>query len=176
MEGKDIRRWYHDHGIPYLEEDWGERADTGESGGPQTQQPQRAAGASVRTIGSTPDMMWWWEKQPWPWRERGDSERDWLLLLDDFFLPYLALLPRAKGNLLRQVFGDLATYQEVGDAERVSRQAAQQSTVRALRALTRVIAEDDPAFVAPPDGRRRDYEAEAEAAKRVFLRFVEGRQ
>lgn len=173
----DIKQWYQDHGLPYLEEDWGDRDENGESIGPQTQQPQRAAGASVRSIGSTPDMMWWWEKQAFPWRERGHEEAQWLALLDDFFAPYLALLPRAKGNLLRQVFGDLATYDEVATIEDLyDRSHARKATQRALRALTRLVANDDPLFRPNPDRRKRDYEEEARAARRVFMVYVNRRQ
>lgn len=178
MTAADIRRWYQDAGMEYDPEDWGERSDTGESTGPQHQPPQRmtpyrgAGSTSVRSSDSSPGRAWWWEKQAFPWREREYEERQWLELLDDFFAPYLAMMPKDKGNLLRQVYGDLSTYQEVAANEHVAKSTAHEAVQRAVRDVTRLIAEDDPLFRPPIDGRRRDFEEEARAARRVFMVYV----
>ncbi len=116
--------------------------------------------------------MWWWEKQHFPWRERTADEKRWIYLLDAFFVPYIAMLPRAKGNLVRQVFGERLTYQEVADEAGGKRQSAHEAVWRAVQDLTRRIAEDDPDFVPPQDGRRRDHAAETEAAKRVLDAYL----
>lgn len=172
----DIRRWYHDHGMPFEEEDWGPRDETGESIGRQVQQPERSPGkdgsTSVRSTAATPDRMWWWEKQRFPWRERSIEEKRWLYLLDAFFAPYLAMLPRQKGNLVRQVFGEGMTYTEVGEEAGIARQSAHEGVQRAVRDLTRLIALDDPMFNPPRDGRRRDYAEETRAARRVFVVYL----
>lgn len=168
---RDIRRWYSDHGMPYLEEDWGERDESGESSGQQVQEGERTR--EVRSTAATPDRMWWWEKQHFPWRPRSDEEKEWALTLEEFFTPYVALLPRAKGNLLQQVFGDLRTYGDVGREEGKSRQAAQQATQRALRALVQLVANDDPLF---RPSTPRDYEEESRAARRVFVLYLSERR
>lgn len=170
---KDIRRWYHKNRMPFEEEDWGPQAETGESIGPQTQDREREGRDGVRSSATTPDRMWWWEKQRFPWRPRTSEEKRWLYALDAFFAPYLAMLPRPKGNLVRQVFGELLTYAEVADDEGLfDRSGARKRVLAAVRDLTRLIANDDPLFRPPPDGRRRDYEEEAKAARRVFVVFL----
>jgi len=117
--------------------------------------------------------MWWWEKQQFPWRERSISEKRWLYLLDAFFAPYLAMLPRPKGNLLREVFGERHTYQKAADERQLyDRSHARAQTLRALQGLTQLIANDDPEFMPPKDGRARDFEAETAAAERVFDRYI----
>lgn len=169
-----IRQWYHQHKVPFDEEDWGERSDVGESIGPQHQRPQRPD--LSRTVPSTPDRQWWWDREVFPWHARTMEEREWLLLLEDFFAPYLAMLPRNKGNLVRSVFGDLMTYEEAGKSEGISRQGAQQATTRAVQDLTRMIAEDDALFRPPADARERNFEEEARAARRVFMLYLAKRR
>lgn len=171
---KDIKRWYHEAGVPLLNEDWGARDEvTGESIGPQTQHREREGRDGVRSSATTPDRMWWWNKQRFPWRERTTTEKEWLYLLDQFFAPYLSMLPRAKGNLVREVFGEVRTYQEVADERGVRRQSAHEAVQRAVRDLTRLIALDDPLFHDPiPAARKRDFEEEARAARRVFVTYI----
>lgn len=106
------------------------------------------------------------------WEARSREEQDWLDLLDRFFAPYIAMLPRPKGNLVRQVFNDLSSYTKVGQENRMARQSAHEAVVRAVRDLTRLIANDDPLFRPPADRRRRDFEEEARAARRVFMVYV----
>jgi len=175
-----IRRWYHKAGLDFQQEDWGTRNDTGESSGRQRQEPERSPGktgsTSVRSTDSTPARTWWWEKQHFPWQARGAAERRWIYTLDAFFSPYLAMLPRPKGNLVRQVFADGYTYTEVGQKVGMKRQSAHEAVRRAVRDLMRIIAEDDPLFHAAADGRRRDYEDEARAARRVLMVYLEKRR
>ena len=167
----DIQRWYHNHQMPFLEEDWQLRSDTGESDSPQSQEGERTK--EVRSSANTADRLWWWEKQQFPWRKRTHEEQEWQEKLDQFFAPYLAMLPRPKGNLLRSLYGDLRSFTELGLDARTSRQAAFKAARSARRALIRLIAEDDPQFVAPVDGRTRDYEGEEYAAERVFFHYLE---
>ena len=172
MTFADIRRWYHQHGMPYEEEDWGPRSEVGESIGLQVQPREREGRDGVRSTASTPDRMWWWEKQHFPWHPRSLVEKQWVQLLDDFFTPYLAMLPRPKGNLVRQVYGEQRTYTEVGQESGIARQSAHEAVQRAVRDLTRLIANDDPLFCPTPDGRRRSYDEEAQAAHRVFAAYL----
>ena len=171
---KDIRRWYHEHGLPYQEEDWGPRGLTGESAGPQVQEGERTK--EVRSSASTPDRMWWWEKQQFPWRKRTPSEQEWAEALEDFFTPYLAMLPGPKLRLMEHVFNDLRTYDEAAEeAGYFDRSGARKAVQGALRALTRLIAEDNPEWEPPADGRRRNYVEEEEAARFVFVKYVTDR-
>ena len=181
MTTRDIARWYHKHGIPYERDDWGPRGETGESEGEQMQRPEQAYSASdrgsnnVRSTDATPGNMWWWEGKPFPWRQRTHSERAWIAALEGFFTPYLAMLPRPKGNLIREVFNDTKTYQEVADDNHMARQSAHEAVQRAVQDLTKLIAKDDVLYRPPADGRRRDYEAENRAARRVFILYLHAR-
>lgn len=172
MTLRDIRRWYADNHVPYIEEDWGPRDEDGESAGQQTQDREREGRHGVRSTASTPDRMWWWEKKHFPWSARSSEEKRWVYALDAFFAPYLAMLSRPKLNLVQQVFNDRTTFQEVADEGRITRQSAHEGTRRAIRDLTRLIADDDPLFHAPTDGRRRDYAEEARAARRVLVTYL----
>lgn len=168
----DIRRWYQDHGIAYEREDWGQRDENGESAGSQRQQPERSG--TERVNSQDPTAQWWWEKQAPPWAQRGDTERGWAWQLEDFFAPYLSMMPRQKGNLLRQVINDGKTYAEIGAESKVTRQAAHAAVQRAMRDLTKLIARDHPGWTYPADGRARDFDRETEAAEQVFEMYMKG--
>lgn len=176
---KDIRRWYHEHGMPYQEEDWGPRDLTGESAGMQRQEAEPGPGGALSRVNPsdpTPDRMWWWEKQQFPWRARTPTEQEWAETLEDFFTPYLAMLAGPKLRLMEHVFNDLRTYDEAAEeAGYFDRSGARKAVQGALRALTRLIAEDNPHWEPPADGRRRNYVEEEEAARFVFIKYVTDR-
>jgi DNA-directed RNA polymerase specialized sigma24 family protein len=181
---KDIKRWYHEHGVPFERQDWGERDyETGESAGPQVQAPEysteregtvgeRRRTTAVRSTDPTPANTWWWEDKKLPWPQRSREEQSWVEQLDAFFEPYMALLPRPKGNLVRQFINDRRTYQEIADYAGVKRQSAHESVKRAFQDLTRLIARDDPLWREPADGRRRDHDAENRSARRVLFVYL----
>lgn len=173
-ELEDIRRWYEEHGVSFLTEDWQARTDVGESATRQHQPPEDhwKGAAHRRFLPHDPTEQWWWERQHFPWHPRTHEEREWQETLEDFFTPYISMMPRPKANLLWHVFGQGNTYQEAGADEGMSRQGAQQAVKRALRDLTKRIALDDPLFRLPPDGRRRDYDEERRAARRVFVTYL----
>ncbi len=176
LTAKDIRRWYHKHGLPYEEEDWGPRSDTGESAGQQTQHQERTGRDGVRSSATTPDRMWWWETKALPWSARSRAEQEWVNMLDDFFSPYIAMLPRPKGNLLTHIFAEQLSYAETAKAEGLSSKGSIHKQVqRAVHDLTRLIAEDDALFHPPADGRARDFDDEQRAARRVFVLYLAGR-
>jgi hypothetical protein len=170
MTLNDIKRWYHDNGMRYEHEDWGLRDEVGESAGEQHQTQERKD--LVRSSDSTPGRLWWWEKQVFPWRARTRQEIDRQNLLDDFFAPYLSMLPYPKLNLVQQVFNDLSTYTELAQSEKRARSTVHEATALALRDLTRIIANDDPTFKQPADGRRRDYAEEQRAARNVLDAYL----
>lgn len=184
MTQKDIARWYHENKMEYLKDNWGPRDENGESASKQVQLPEYATkegggSSAVRSTDPTPggDSAWWWEEQELMWEQRSPDEQQWIDALDDFFAPYIAMLPRPKGNLIREVFNDRHTYVEVGkDNQFYDRQAARKAVQRAVRDLTKLIAQDDPMFRPPLDGRQRDFEAEQRAARRVFVLYLNRRE
>jgi hypothetical protein len=171
VNDKEIRKWYQDNGMEYIPEDWGPRAATGESAAAQPSKQQRPRGETVynyRYLGELSSLLWSGER----------SERDQVLMwaLEDFFVPYISQLPRAKGELIRQVMNDQHTFDAVAeDLDMYGRNSAHRAFQRAVRSLVRVIANDDPSYHAPADGRMRDYNAELEAAERVFDRYMTAR-
>lgn len=168
----DIRRWYQDNGVSYEKEDWGPRGENGESAGRQREKAERSG--PDRVGGHDPTSEWWWERQRAPWRERDVDEAQWAWKLEDFFAPYISLLSRPKGNLLRQLINDGRTYAEIGEYNGVTRQAAYAAVSRAVQDLTKLIALDDPNFAWPDDGRKRDFAAERQSAQYVLEQYLRG--
>lgn len=169
MNPKEVREWYRANGMEYIPEDWGDRFDTGESADREGPDPRVLGREHLRVFlpGSFLEGS-----APWS-QSRSSEEREYMEVLEDFFQPYIAMLPRPKGELLRQMMNDQKTYAQIQEDEgRASRGSTVNAGKRALQALIRLIAQDDPEFVAPLDGRRRDYEAEATAARRVFSRYL----
>lgn len=145
MNEKEIRRWYREHGMS-----------------PPDQEPtDRAA-----LMGDLLDR----ESVPL-WTGRSVEDVEYMKALADFFDPYIALMARPKGNLIREYMGLRKTEAEIGKEYGLSQQAVSQALQRALRTLTRLIAMDDPEWKPPADKRRRDYEGEKKAAERVFDRY-----
>jgi hypothetical protein len=178
---KKVRRWYEKHGIEYIPGDWGARSDTGETmSRDNTSSHYGGSKGHSRTqlVSSDAGMAWWWEKRSLPWLPRQWEDQEMVLALDEFFEPYISLLNHPKGNLLRQLINDRLTYEDIGENENISKQAAWKKLRSAVRDLTRLIAYDDPAFGPAEegrrreDGRRRDYDAEREAAERVFDHYM----
>jgi hypothetical protein len=177
-DNEEIRRWYVAHGLPYLEEDWGLRDDTGESARAQHQEPERTVDdsgntQSVRSVDPSPANRWWWEDKQFPWEQRSRPEQDYVEALEEFYTPYIAMLSRPKQALLYEAFFQRRQFSDIAKDERMSRQGARQATMRAVRDLTKLVAMDDPLYVPPADGRRRDYEAEALAARRVLAIYLD---
>lgn len=177
---KEVKDWHKKHPeVPLVETDYIGRLDSGETDAQEKATSYYGsweAHSRTHLFSSEAGMSWWWEDKVAPWAPRGWTEADWVIVLDDFFAPYLAMLPRDQGELVRQLINDRLTYAEVGQSRRVSRQAAHQRAQTALRDLTLVIAQDDPAFRREADGRSRNFKAEAEAAERVFDAFLKRRE
>lgn len=171
---KEVRRWYHDHGMEVIPQDWDARSETGESDTVLrvTNWHNRILDDNKRTQlrPFTAGDSWWWEALTPLWQPRDDRET--IERMEAFFAPYIAMLPYPKGNIIRQLFNDRLTYAEAGDREEMTRQGAHAALQRAVRALVKLIAQDDPSFLPPADGRRRDYDAERAAARRVYDRYM----
>jgi hypothetical protein len=182
LNDKDIRRWHHANGMEYIKEDWGPRdPETGEGLSPTPYWGDNAFGRESRpgmSMSMTPGRLDWLDAEgiirPL-WAERSPEDRAVMESLEDFFTPYIATLPRPKGNLLREYMGMRRTQADIAREESRTQQAVSAALVRAMRDLLRAIAKDDPDWTPPKDGRRRDYAGEREAAERVFDRYWKDR-
>ena len=181
MTRSEIKEWCKANGIEFIPEDWGQRdPETGEGLENDPYLPSRrdektyslsgadelqGAELALRRGGGHVSLHLW--------PERGDADEDTVEVLDDFFEPYLSLLPRTQGNVLRQYMGERRTYGELGGHH----SSAQERVERALRRLIRLVAEDDPNCPAPGGGRgnRRDFDGEVAAAHRVLDRYWQRR-
>jgi hypothetical protein len=179
---KDVKRWYREHDMEYIAEDWGARdPETGEGlenadvrGGKWKGGRQ----ASTAFLNFTQWLSWLEDQgvvEPL-WRPRSVDDRAYVVALEDFFQPYLGLLPRPKGNLLAEYMGSRRTQADIAEATGRTQQAVSAQLKTALRALIRRIAEDDPAWTPPSDGRVRDYDGELRSAERVFDLWWEARK
>ena len=163
MNQKDIKKLYEKYGIEYLPEDWGKRSDTGE-GLENLPDPDRHSNTSSGWFAGLQDDA------PFKvlWRARTEGEQEEIEALDEFFAPYLIRLPLAKQNLIHDYMGWRKTQTDIGREVGVSQQAVSKDLHAAVRALTRLVAEDDPMFERPRDNRRRSRHDENDAAMRVL--------
>ena len=169
MKLDDIKKWYAKNGMEYIPEDW-EGSRTSYFG-----TKRKGADAGMVLRGYTAGDGWWADKAyVWAHEARTPQEQMYIELLEEFFTPYLALLSRTDGNLVRQLVLNThrLTYAELAKKHGLARQSAWEKAQRALQRLTRSIAEDDPQFEDPKDQRRRDFDAEQDAARRVLKAFI----
>ncbi len=170
FDNQEVKKWLADHGLPYDAEDWGPRSETGESIGKQTSDAERVGRTRINPYNPQKQGMLFFA--PVWGEQRGVEDGAYLRALEEFFAPYIAMVSRPKGALLKQLMYEQKTYAEIGDDAGMTRQGAYAAISRAVQDLTKHIAQDDPDFVPPADGRRRDHAAEAEAARRVFERYM----
>jgi predicted DNA-binding protein YlxM (UPF0122 family) len=140
---KDARRWYADHHIDVIPEDWGKRdPETGEGlenvgNAYWGEREGRTTLVPVRDL----ERLLGGKLQP-IWRERSETDREFIEALEDFFLPYIAVLPKEKASVLDQYLGQRRTQEEIAAAQGVSQQAVSKQLRTALRALINRIAAD----------------------------------
>lgn len=156
MKGKDlkkIRKWYHDHGMEFKAEDWGQRADTGESTSQQRALGERYSDPTgdrrrVRGWGNLPGDVDSFEtgRRGALWYQRSLAERERLERLEEFFDPYLVRLPKRQEDLIRDVVGNRRTFEEIAAQHGSSRQAAYQAFKRAVFALVREVERHGESF------------------------------
>lgn len=167
MTDKQVRKWYQDHGIEYIPSDWD---DSNERRGLKNWTSMHIGREPVYLWGGPfPDSS---NDRPW-WHARTAEEKVTAKQLEAFFAPYIAMLPRGKGELIRELVNDRKTYDQIAEDNKFyDRSHAHRALRRAVQALVLLIAKDDPDFVY--HGRPRDYEAEQAAAERVFDRYMKG--
>lgn len=176
MRKRDIKKWYSQHNMEYIPEDWGLRdPDTGE-GLTGTSAADRRTNNKVHTGWFSPGYFAG-GREPFSalWRARTEFEQEEIEALDEFFAPYMIQLPLAKQNLIHDYMGWRKTQTEIGEETGISQQAVSKDLRAAIRQLTRLVAEDDPDFIPAPDGRKRNQALEDEAAGRVLNAWWEKR-
>jgi predicted DNA-binding protein YlxM (UPF0122 family) len=180
MNQKDIKKWYQQHGMEYIEEDWADDSLQPGDAGYQNPRSYRAKGTVADPIRlGLSKLMEHIEQEGGLlilWGERDD--RELVEVLEEFFDPYIAMLNYPKGNVLRQFINDRFTYAEAAEEGSLSRWGAWKQVRSAMREVVKLIAQDDlyPSRWKAPDRRQRYYAAEKEAAWRVFARFMERRR
>ena len=168
-----IARWYREHGVDYEPQDWGRRDELGQSASPQYEPPERAGRPlhEQRINPVEPSLFRILEEEgalsSW-WRARSGEEREHVEAMEAFWAPYLAQLPRPKGNVLWQVMNARLPQADIAREAGTSQQAVSKQLRQSMRDLVRLVARDDPAFVEAPDRRLRDYAKEQAAAIRVL--------
>jgi hypothetical protein len=168
----EVKKWYRENGMEYIPSDWGPRSDTGESAGSDLPKDRFGGNSEMAHSREFPVHFWpnWAADENagvgamWPPRE--DQEE--VDALDEFFAPYYLRLPQPKANLLMDYFGARNTQSELAGPSGVTQQAISKDLKSAVRALTRLIAEDCPTFNPPEDGRKRDDAEEGRAAQEVL--------
>lgn len=159
---KQVRLWFHKHGVEYIPDDWGDPRYHHGSGN------ARPTGGLPKD-GQTHSLEY---VQPYatpPWKQRvSELEREKIEALEEFFQPYIAQLPVAKGQVLYEYMFLRRTLEEVGGYR--SKQAAHQALQRALQDLARIVAEDH-GYAGPEDKRFRDKNAETREMKLALNRF-----
>jgi len=142
---KFVRRWYAGHDMNVVSEDWGRRDPTtgeGLENVGNTYWGDRADRVTLLPMRDLERLLG--EKLGPIWSPRTDEERKFIEALEDFFTPYIALLPKEKASVLDQYLGQRRTQEQIASAAGVSQQAVSKQLRAAARALMRRIAEDWP--------------------------------
>jgi RNA polymerase sigma factor (sigma-70 family) len=143
MNEKEIRQWYEANGLEYLPEDWGDRADNGESLGYQPLERDRIGHERV-SIGFDEKKLEALEEFGQVmllWEQREDHEV--LEAIEEFFTPYLASMPQAKRRVIDDYMYGRRTQQQIATALGVSQQAVSKQLAAALRWVIARIASDE---------------------------------
>jgi len=110
------------------------------------------------------------------WQEqRLPEDREEVEAMEEFWSPYLHMLPVPKANLIWQLMNARLPQSAVADGLGITQQAVSKAAVQAFRDLCRLVAADEPRFIPPADRRRRLYEDEKMATLHVLNRYWKGR-
>jgi len=144
---KSARHWYAEHKVNVIPEDWGRRDPaTGEGleNAGSAYWGERNRSDRVTKRGLMSELLWFEDNGMLKalWHQRTDEEREFIEALEDFFTPYIALLPKEKASVLDQYLGLRRTQEQIADAAGVSQQAVSKQLRAAVRALVRRIAQD----------------------------------
>ncbi len=151
IDKDSIREWYKANGLEYLPEDWGARAENGESASPQTADPDRIGREWVRTY--DPHKLVRLESLEedgvivgllFPTRSLEDAERN--EALEAFFASYLVRMTDKRNELLEDaiLYGEDSTQAQLAAERGVSQQAVSKQLRAAQAWLVREVAKDWP--------------------------------
>ena len=149
---KDVRRWYSENGVPYIDSDWGPRSETGEGLAADPALPREGHDrVSIRDENQLTRL----EEQGrlrFPWLERLDNDQ--LEALEEFLTPYMANLPRAQARVLDVWMYGRKSQRQVADELGITQanvskrlRAAGRRMVREIAAVQRFMLEvvgEDP--------------------------------
>lgn len=167
---RDIKEWHRQNGVEFIESDWKDADyESFRYTGNIVLDTERESNSTPRAF--TAGETHWWEDQETGivWPPRTEAERETVEGLEEFFAPYIAMLSRPQGNVLLQYFGDRSTYRDMQPGGNWT--SARERVQRALRKVVGLVAAEDPAYVAPTDGRARDYEGEVMSLRRQLDKF-----
>jgi hypothetical protein len=180
MSDKDeVKRWYAEHGIEYLDRDWGPRSEIGESAGVQGMSTKD--GLNTRDPSSkrhdqeryrNEQQLLRLEEQGrlrFPWLDRQDNEQ--LAALEDFLTPYIASLPRAQARVLDVWMFGRSSHREVAEALGMTHQNVTSRLRAAGRRLVREIAAGERFMMEVVDGDPHEELDDGELAWRVFNNY-----
>ncbi len=151
VDKDSIRAWYKANGMEYLAEDWGARAENGESASQQSAEPDRIGREWVRTY--DPHKLVRLESLEedgvivgllFPTRTFEDVERN--EALEEFFAQYLVRMTDKRFELLEDaiLYADAGTQAELAADRGISQQAVSKALRAAQEWLIREVAKDWP--------------------------------
>jgi hypothetical protein len=96
--------------------------------------------------------------------------------MSEFVDRYISRLDPETGDVVRRVAQEGTQWTSVAEDLGIKERGARYRIVRAMRAFILEVAKDDPDWSPVKTGKRgrppRDYDAEAKAAHRVFVRYL----
>jgi hypothetical protein len=140
---KEVRQWYDAHGMEYLPEDWDRRDAVGESAGAQHADRDRVGREWVHTL--DPEVMYDMETDEGGrimllWSQREDHEV--LAAVEEFFTPYIALMPAAKRRVLDEYLLGHRSQEDIARELGVDQSTVSRRLWASARWLTRLVAQD----------------------------------
>lgn len=148
MNEKELRRWYAKNGMEYLAEDWGPRAENGESASIQTQEPERIGREWVALL--DPEVLTELEGigrgevRPVFTDNRDLRDQASIEALEDFFETHLPVARGGRQEVLDLFLYDRLTLGEVALSRGVSKQAVAQQRMRVFKWVMRELAAQWP--------------------------------
>ena len=170
----DVKRWYAEHGVEYIESDWGPRdPETGEGLGADPALPRE--GHDRVSIRDEQQLLRLEEqgRLRFPWLERADATE--LAVLEDFLTPYIALLPRAQARVLDEWMYSRKSHREVAETLGMDHSNVTKRLRTAVRRLIREIANDQRFMLEIVGEDPQDDVGDGELAWAVFLEYRKAR-
>jgi len=166
MSDKEVRRWYAEHELEYIDSDWGPRLETGEGASKDPALPRE--GSERASIRDEQQLLRLEEqgRLRFPWLDRQDNDQ--LQALEDFLTPYVANLPRAQARVLDAWMYGRRSHREVAETLGMDHSNVTKRLRAAGRRLVREIAADQRFMLEVVGEDPQDDVDDGELAWRVF--------